>query len=97
MHRPKTPQWWSKSTTHLWHVAQWWARESRGLQTWHRTQYTRPSSPVMFFRPLELSANCSHVLTDGGVGAHVNLDRFMTAPSSSMSPRRQMSAMQASP
>ena len=57
----------------------------------------RPSSPVMFFRPLELSASCSHVLTDGGVGAHVIFDLLITALSSNMSPRRQMSAMQASP
>ena len=38
-----------------------------------------------------------NVLTDGGVGAHVNFDLFMTAESSNMSPRRQIIAMEASP
>lgn len=30
MQRPKTPQWWSKSRTHRWHVAQWWPERARG-------------------------------------------------------------------
>ena len=48
MQRPNTPQWWSKSVTQRWQVAQWWHMldpgkrdpmlPPSGLQTRQRTQ-----------------------------------------------------------